>query len=236
MSSRSSSNRADSSLSRRKHAYRGVSNIPDIRTRRTPKDGEEEKPMRPKLSIHTDLQTTSSSITSSSLVTPTNLTSTISRDDERSVGEFATPKLIDSAKRSHRTKIGGIQSSGIKGGARRIENVTSLSAKSPSVRNLQVKTSSLKITTGNTKRMSGIVTPSPRSNSKFNFDDVKISSATKIRAMATAPPSLDSKNTPSRMLHQGAPIMNTLNDHALKDMDRKFLSSGARRISRYVVQ
>lgn len=234
MSSRSNSNRADSSLSRRKHAYRGASNIPDIRTRRTPNDGEEEKPMSPKLSIQTDLH--SSSITSSSLVTPTNLTSTISRDDERSAGEFATPKLIDSAKRSHRTKIGGIQSSGIKGGARRIENVTSLSAKSPSVRNLHVKTSALKITTGNTKRMSGIVTPSPRSNSKFNFDDVKISSATKIRAMATAPPSLDSKSTPSRMLHQGAPIMNTLTDHALKDIDRKLLSSGARRISRYVVQ
>lgn len=235
MSSRSSTNsRSDSSLSRRKHANRGVSNIPDIRTRRTPKDEKEERPMRPKLSIHTDLQ--SSSIPSSSLVTPTNLTSTTSRGDEGSVGDFATPRLIDSAKRSHRTKIGGIQSSGIKGGARRIENVTSLTTKSPSVRNLQVTTSALKINTGNTKRMSGIVTPSPRSNSKFNFDDVKISSATKIRAMATAPTSLDSKNTPSRMLHQGAPIMNTLNDHALKDMDRKFLSSGARRISRYVVQ
>lgn len=179
---------------------------------------EPEKPEnRNMLVVDTDIEANVTGSLSSNVKTPTykNAAKVVTAFHEESDQEDCTP-----CTRS--PKLGRLKSSGMKGKARRVVRT-------------RTGEESARITTPthidcNTKRPQPI-TPSPRETTGFSFD-LKVSSASKIRAMKKHSSSKNEKR------HDGsefdisptASIMNTLSSLSLTDDKRRYLSSGARRV------
>lgn len=147
-----------------------TSNTPDIRTRLSLGHGRNVNSHRPsnQLQVTTDLSTDIMNEVPT-LVTPTNSRSEVNRDDVSAGMSRRTPNTFESGSAGTPRSVGGIKSSGMKGGARRVS-----ANRGDMARDMHHPTPTL-------------CTPSPRPSESFLFDrETKISSASVKRAQRSA--------------------------------------------------
>ena len=145
-------------------------NIPDIRTRLSLGHGRNVNSHHPsnQLQVTTDLSTDMMNEVPT-LVTPTNSRSEVNRDDVSAGMSRRTPNTFESGSAGTPRSVGGIKSSGMKGGARRVS-----ANRGDMARDMHHPTPTL-------------CTPSPRPSESFLFDrETKISSASVKRAQRSA--------------------------------------------------
>jgi len=165
-------------------------NIPDIRTRLSLGHGRNltSHLTGNQLQVTTDLSPDMMNEVPT-LVTPTNSRSEVNGDDVSAGMSRRTPNTFESGSAGTPRSVGGIKSSGMKGGARRIS-----ASKGGMVRDMHHLTPTQRSTTSKAL----LCTPSPRPSESFSFDrETKISSASVRRAQRSA--SDKSSNTSSAL-------------------------------------